>query len=147
MSPTNFLIGLLAVVSVAASLAMAALLSAAQRPPPALPAVAAAPAAGEPDRATILARVTALQERLEREPDDFDGWSMLGRSLVGLGRYAEAVGAYSHAAELRPSDPGVRAALRQLDEVARERGAHDTGARGGADDGAATRTAPPAGAK
>jgi cytochrome c-type biogenesis protein CcmH len=44
--------------------------------------------------------VTSLAERLQRQPDDINGWVMLGRSYVTLGNYAEAVRAYERAVEL-----------------------------------------------
>jgi len=153
VSAIQFLIGLLAVVSVVASLAFAALWSGLNRPAPlpipsaaqARPPQAQAPAAAQqaaaaqpqqsrapaaatgapPDRETIVGRVEALQKRLEEQPDDFDGWVMLGRSFVSLGLFLDAAGAYSQAAELRPSDPGVRVALQQLEEVARQSGVHE----------------------
>jgi cytochrome c-type biogenesis protein CcmH len=115
MTPTHFLIVLLAVVSVAGSLAFAALLTRPQAPAQ----------AGMPDEATILARVETLRERLLADPDDGEGWKLLGRSLFVLGRYSESVMAYSRAAQLLPSDPDVRGALLQLEEKARESNAHE----------------------
>lgn len=50
---------------------------------------------------TIVARLAA---RLREQPDDVDGWSMLGRSQLALGRPAEAVAAYRKAIALRPDD-------------------------------------------
>jgi cytochrome c-type biogenesis protein CcmH len=125
MTPTHFLIVLLAVVSVAGSLAFAALLTRPQAPALAPPATGAPPQAGMPDEATILARVETLRERLLADPDDGEGWKLLGRSLFVLGRYSESVMAYSRAAQLLPSDPDVRGALLQLEEKARESNAHE----------------------
>ena len=82
-------------------------------------------ATGQPDRATIERRVAELQDRLDAEPDDLDGWKMLGRSLIALERYMEATGAWSQAAQLAPSDPEVRGALATLEDVARRSRAHD----------------------
>jgi cytochrome c-type biogenesis protein CcmH len=50
--------------------------------------------------ATIDEMVESLAERLEQNPDDLDGWRMLGRSYMQLQRYTEAVTAYQHAVEL-----------------------------------------------
>lgn len=131
MNATHFLIGLLAVVSVAGSLAAAALLT---RPaggpvlPAALPAAPAATAPandGRPTQAEIEARIEALRQRLLENPDDGEGWKMLGRSLMVMGRLIEAVAAYSRAAQIMPNDAEVRGALIQLQNMARERGAHD----------------------
>lgn len=118
-------IAALAVLSVAASMTAGAMLT----EPEAVPA-ASAPAASQdrPDRETIVARVEALEQRLAAAPDDLDGWKMLGRSFMALDRPREAVGAWSRAAQLAPSDPDVRAALARLMDLARRSGAHEEGA-------------------
>lgn len=54
--------------------------------------------------AQIGAMVAKLEERLKTEPEDAEGWSMLGRSYSVLGRYAEAVDAFKKVAALRPDD-------------------------------------------
>lgn len=125
MNPTHFLIGLLAVVSVAGSLAFAALLTQPRGPTQLGDATPAAAPAGQPDEATILARVEALRQRLISDPDDGEGWKLLGRSMLALQRYGDAVTAYSRAAQLLPNDAEVRGALLQLEERARESKAHD----------------------
>jgi cytochrome c-type biogenesis protein CcmH len=49
-------------------------------------------------RATEGARLVAeLAERLEREPDDVEGWLLLARSYMVLGQYAEGRSAYREA--------------------------------------------------
>lgn len=50
--------------------------------------------------ATIDEMVASLAGRLERNPDDVDGWAMLGRSYMQLQRYPEAVTAYQRAVDL-----------------------------------------------
>lgn len=115
-------VAFLAVVSVAASMTAGALLT---EPKAILSPAADAGASGPPDAATIVARVEALEKRLAAEPEDVEGWKMLGRSFMALDRPKEAVGAWSRAAQLAPSDPDVRAALAQLMDLARRRGAHD----------------------
>lgn len=52
----------------------------------------------------ILGMVERLQARLRENPDDVDGWKMLGRSYAVLGRFPEAVGAYAKAAVRAPRD-------------------------------------------
>jgi len=116
----------LAVCSVAASMAAGALMTAPRAPAPAAPAASAVP---QPDVATIVARVEALEKRLEASPDDLDGWKMLGRSFMSLNRPREAVGAWSRAAQIAPSDPDVRRALAQLMDLARRSGAHEENGR------------------
>ncbi|MCF8482909.1 MAG: c-type cytochrome biogenesis protein CcmI [Rhodospirillum sp.] len=56
------------------------------------------------EKAMINDMVTGLQDRLKAEPEDFDGWMMLGRSLANLGRPGEAAEVYAKAAALRPDD-------------------------------------------
>ncbi len=51
--------------------------------------------------------VKQLQERLEKSPADHEGWSLLGRSQMALGRFAEAAAAYEKAIALKPDDPAT----------------------------------------
>ncbi len=60
---------------------------------------------------SIDAAVTTLKERLEREPDDLNGWVMLGRSLIVLERHGEAVAALKRAAALSGDKTEIVAAL------------------------------------
>lgn len=55
--------------------------------------------------------VTALAERLKAEPDNAEGWLMLGRSYTALGRYRDAATALRKAGELLPRNPDVLADL------------------------------------
>ena len=66
------------------------------------------PMDGSPD---VEAMVAGLAERLEDEPDDLDGWLMLGRSYGVLGRYVEAVAAMERARKLAGEDPDIIATL------------------------------------
>jgi len=68
------------------------------RGPPETAAAAASP------EAQIAAMVGQLEERLKAQPDDAQGWTMLGRSYSVLGRYAEADQAYRKVISLRPTD-------------------------------------------
>lgn len=54
---------------------------------------------------------TRLAERLAAQPDDIEGWMMLGRTYGVLNRYDEAVVALRHAAALSDDDPSVMAML------------------------------------
>jgi cytochrome c-type biogenesis protein CcmH len=115
-----------ALVAVAAAMAVGAWLTPA--PPPAMPEVPPASPpqqSAAPSRAEVEQRIRALEERMEQNPDDLAGWKMLGRSYAAQGRYMEAVGVYSRAAQIDPRDPEVAGALKQLETIARERGRHD----------------------
>jgi cytochrome c-type biogenesis protein CcmH len=57
-------------------------------------------AGSQPD---VSGMVSALAERLESQPDDINGWKMLGRSHMTLGNYAAAADAYRRAVELEDS--------------------------------------------
>ena len=65
-------------------------------------------------------RVTHLAARLEDEPNDTEGWRLLGRSYGVLARHAEAVEAFRRAAVLAPRDADgwlrLARAYRTLDE-------------------------------
>lgn len=76
-------------------------------PPPA----AAAGAQHSLTPGQIEARVAALAERLKASPGDAEGWVMLGRSYVVLGRYRDAAMAWRRAVELRPPDAALLADL------------------------------------
>jgi len=58
------------------------------------------PAAASPE---VLAMVARLEERLRSQPNDLQGWLMLGRSELALQRMAAAVQAYEHARTLDPN--------------------------------------------
>lgn len=69
------------------------------------PAIAAT---GETDVETLLAQ---LRERLAEEPDNLEGWMLLGRSLKSLQRYPAARDALRQAQSLAPDDPVVQVEL------------------------------------
>lgn len=52
----------------------------------------------------IAAMVDKLVQRLKEQPDDAEGWFMLGRSYSVLGRHGEALPAYEKAVSLRRDD-------------------------------------------
>lgn len=80
--------------------------------------VAAAREMSPDDRAGMIEGMVArLAARLEEEPDDLEGWLMLGRSYKVLGKLEEARDAYGRAAALAPTDPRVVAARRELEAL------------------------------
>lgn len=48
--------------------------------------------------------VTELAQRMESNPNDAEGWMMLGRSYAALGRYAESSAAFERAVALVPEN-------------------------------------------
>jgi cytochrome c-type biogenesis protein CcmH len=59
--------------------------------------------------AQIEAMVQGLADRLAQEPEDVEGWKMLAKSYAVLGRFPEAVNAYSKAIVRAPRDPQLLA--------------------------------------
>lgn len=82
----------------------------------------------EPSSTTVppeaLAMVARLEGKLKDNPNDGEGWKRLGRSYMVMGRYRDAVSAYSSAAELLPDDPQVKEVIQQLAEIAGQGGRH-----------------------
>ena len=56
------------------------------------------------DMEMIQGMVAGLAARLESNPDDYDGWMMLGRSYTVLDQFDDAIEAYERAIVLRPDD-------------------------------------------
>jgi cytochrome c-type biogenesis protein CcmH len=63
----------------------------------------------QPSRQEIEAMVARLDQRLQSEPDNVEGWAMLARSYFLMQRYADSVRAYERLAQLLPQEPGVLA--------------------------------------
>ena len=102
MTPAQSLVLILAVASVAVSVAGLAWRQTANEP------------AAATDAAAGRNELSNLQAHLARQPDDFDAWMALG----GLHRAARkpklAAAAYAEAARIRPADPAVNRALLTL---------------------------------
>jgi cytochrome c-type biogenesis protein CcmH len=90
----------LIVVSVACVVALSVGLYARQGSPD-LPSVAGG--AGAESLPGVDDMVVALAERLERQPNDLEGWKMLGRSYMSLRNFSGAVLAFERANELEAS--------------------------------------------
>ncbi len=71
---------------------------------PGQPAAAQAAAGQEPGRAQFEAMVQKLADRLKSQPDDVEGWTMLGRSHSILEQYPQAVTAFERVVALRPAE-------------------------------------------
>lgn len=52
----------------------------------------------------IEANVAALAKRLEQNPSDAEGWTMLGRSYSNMERFSDARDAFARATALKPDD-------------------------------------------
>ena len=59
------------------------------------------------DEASVRAAIAKLKEQLETHPDSAEGWALLGRTMMALGNYAEALTALKKANELVPDAPGL----------------------------------------
>jgi cytochrome c-type biogenesis protein CcmH len=55
----------------------------------------------------IDANVAALAKRLEQNPNDAEGWTMLARSYLNFEKYNEASNAYARATALKPDDANL----------------------------------------
>lgn len=78
------------------------------------------PEAGQ--QLSVDAMVQRLEDRLKDQPDDAQGWSMLGRSYFVLERYADSARAYARANELTgASDPDLLVAEGEALGLSRDR--------------------------
>lgn len=59
---------------------------------------------GHDESMSIEQAITQLSARLEQEPDNAEGWYMLGRSYMAVQRYPEAVESYKKSVELFPGN-------------------------------------------
>jgi cytochrome c-type biogenesis protein CcmH len=65
---------------------------------------------------TLELAAARLVQRLQQQPEDPEGWALLGRTQAALGRQALAAQAFAKAVELRPGD--VAALLDHVDALA-----------------------------
>lgn len=63
----------------------------------------------EMTREQIEGMAAKLAAKLEREPENAEGWSMLARTYYALNRYTDAVPAFERATTLLPNDAGLLA--------------------------------------
>ncbi len=67
--------------------------------------------AADPTQPNIQAMVAGLEQRLQKEPNDLDGWLMLGRSRMVLGETDAAILALRQALTIAPASPEALAGL------------------------------------
>lgn len=65
--------------------------------------IASAPKDAAAQQASIEQLISALAQRMQQNPDDAQGWALLGRSLLALQRYTDAATAFSKANALTGS--------------------------------------------
>lgn len=73
---------------------------------------AQAPPEGDAEIEGLIAR---LAERLQEQPDDVDGWALMGRTLYSMRRFAAAARAFERASELAPANTALLA--RQVESL------------------------------
>ena len=78
-----------------------------------------------PSKAEVEGMVARLAAKLRENPQDADGWYLLGRSYTVMGRYPEAVAAFAKALEIHPRDAQLLADF--ADALAMTKGGKLTG--------------------
>src|SRR6185503_14139648 len=73
------------------------------------PPTATSEAPPERTQAQIEANVAKLAQRLQSNPNDPQGWTMLARSYSSMEKYSDAASAYAKATELNPKDADLLA--------------------------------------
>ncbi|MDR3388922.1 MAG: c-type cytochrome biogenesis protein CcmI [Rudaea sp.] len=64
--------------------------------------------------------ITKLAEKLKQNPNDVEGWTLLGRAYEATERFADARDALKHAYDLSPDDPDVTVAYAEALALAGE---------------------------
>ena len=82
-------------------------------------------AGGDTTAATMEQLVAGLAEKLQEEPENAEGWFMLGRSYMSMGRYSEAANAFKRVHDLVGDEPAVM--LRYADALAMAQGGRIAG--------------------
>ncbi|MCD0259204.1 tetratricopeptide repeat protein [Xanthomonas melonis] len=83
-------------------------------------------AANRPDTPrTLDEAIVQLRAALARNPDQAEGWVLLGRSLSSQQKFAEARDAFARAVALRPDEPDVLVAAAQARMLADDSGRPD----------------------
>jgi cytochrome c-type biogenesis protein CcmH len=88
----------------AAALAIVAVGVAVSRNRTPAPATAPAPSASASPQADVDTMISSLEAKLKANPNDPEGWRMLGWSFFETGKFAEAALAYQKATQLAPKN-------------------------------------------
>lgn len=81
--------------------------------------------AGGEGTPSVQEMVEKLAEKLEQDPNNAEGWFMLGRSYMMMARYSEAANAFGHAYDLAGDQPALL--LRYADALAMSQGGKISG--------------------
>ena len=87
---------------------------------PDMPLAGRSPTAGQPSPDEIAGAVDRLVAQLEKNPDDLQGWILLGRVHFAESRFADSARAWARAAALSPGNGELQATLGQTLTVAAE---------------------------
>lgn len=97
------------IVALVTPLAAAALYWQVGTPDALSPSVGHAQDEGQPSREQIDAMIAKVKQRLEKEPDNAEGWAILARTHYTMGNFQEAATAYARLAVLVPNDADLLA--------------------------------------
>ncbi len=81
---------------------------------PAEPATAAAGPPPAPADGEVAQLITGLEQKMQGNPNDPEGWRMLGWSYFQTGRYGDAAKAYARAIALKPDGVGYQSAYGEV---------------------------------
>ena len=70
--------------------------------------------------ASIAELLPQMEERLNEQPDDIEGWRLLGRSYLSVGEFEKAINAYNRALALDGADVATLAQLAESLAMTRE---------------------------
>jgi cytochrome c-type biogenesis protein CcmH len=97
------------IVALVAPIAAAALYWQIGTPGALSPHASTAQDTGQPSREQINAMIAQVKQRLEREPDNVEGWTILARTHYTLGNFQEATAAFATLSVLLPYDADLLA--------------------------------------
>ena len=97
------------IVALVTPLAAAALYWQIGTPDALSPSAAHAQDDAQPSREQIDAMIAKVEQRLEKEPNNVDGWAILARTHYTMGNFQQAATAFARLAELVPNDADLLA--------------------------------------
>ena len=97
--------GLQSIVALIAPIAAAALYWQIGTPGRSIAASRVAQDANQPSREQIDAMIAKVKQRLEKDPDNVEGWTILARTHYTIGNFQDAAAAYAALSSLCPTTP------------------------------------------